>query len=346
MRLDPNIRYACVQCGKSCQRPWNIWLEAGLPERLTSQLKSLPVAQDEAFHCEEGRTRLARNERGCRFLQDNLCSIHKQLGYASKPLQCQQYPFLFTEAPDGMRVSASYTCTAVLQEAGPPLEEHRALLVDCLAQGATVKKIESSPHWPAIQAFESLFESAYCEWGWDDALRRAVRTMLAGRVANRGGTPAEWWYLHEGVQLSQEDGYGWVLGALLKPCLSQHQSQLWLDLDRALLESGPLEIPEFDYRGTASEILDWAHTPLPDERELSRFRRSLWFRREHLLCGGLFAGMLMLWTVGPLYRLLARLSSSHAALERLDLNLLAHSYIAQQIYPMICDYWIGTYRSE
>ena len=340
MKFDPEIRYGCIQCGKSCQRDWNIWTE---PSSVPGALR---VLQEENLVEEDGRWRLARGAAGCAFLQDRLCSIHSQFGYASKPFQCQQYPLLLTGTPDGLLVSASYTCSAVLQKSGPPLEDQRQAVEDLVKRGATIKKLTAGSDWPEIQRFEACFEPVLVEFGWDNALRRAIRTMLAGRLAGEGGTPADWWDTHQGVQLGRDNSLGWVLGALLKPCLAQHQSQLWQAVDQALLESGPLELPEFGYRGSAQEVLDWARTPLDDESDLERYRRSLWFRKQHLLCHSLFPGMLMLWTVGPLYRVLARWCGSHGALEKMELNLLGHSYVAQQIYPLICDYWISTYAFE
>ena len=264
MKFDPEIRYGCIQCGKSCQRDWNIWTEP------SSAPGALRVLQEEHLIEEDGRWRLARGAAGCAFLQDRLCSIHSQFGYASKPFQCQQYPLLLTGTPDGLLVSASYTCSAVLQKSGPPLEDQRQAVEDLVKRGATIKKLTAGSDWPEIQRFEARFEPALIECGWDNALRRAIRTMLAGRLAGEGGTPADWWDTHQGVQLGRDNSLGWVLGALLKPCLAQHQSQLWQAVDQALLESGPLELPEFGYRGSAQEILDWARAPLDDESDLER----------------------------------------------------------------------------
>jgi len=161
--FDPDIRYGCVLCGKSCQQDWDIWIHPDLPVRIQPHLRRLGLTEQSAFVSEGGRVRLARDERGCRFLSDSLCSLHCQLGVRYKPNYCQQYPWIFVDTPEGLRVTASYTCTrnlskqivrksyqrrlgaceagprtAVLRQAGPPLATQRAEIEHCLAQNPAI----------------------------------------------------------------------------------------------------------------------------------------------------------------------------------------------------------------
>lgn len=344
--FDPGIRYGCVQCGKSCQRDWNIWVRRDYPERLGQELiAQLRVLPEKAFVEIEGALRLGRDASGCHFLCSHLCDIHLNAGFDKKPYQCQQYPLLLTETPDGLLVSASYTCTAVLQGKGERLEAQRAAVDQCLERGAALQAVLPGQEWDESREFEPLVQALRDECGWDAALRRAVLVLLAGRLAG-AGRPSQWWEEHAGAWVTAEDGStAWMLGALLKPCLSQHDAALWADVDRALLEGGPMHLPEFDYQGSAAQLIEWASTPLTDEADLCRYRDSLWFRKQHLLSGGLFPWIMLLWTVGPLYRALTRLGDSHSALERMEMNLVNHSQLAPRIYPLLCEHWVATFRS-
>lgn len=71
------------------------------------------------FKCVDGK---------CVFLdQDNLCVMHREWGFTQKASNCMQYPFTFTEAPDGIRVGLLFSCEGVAQshpETTPlPIEE-------------------------------------------------------------------------------------------------------------------------------------------------------------------------------------------------------------------------------
>lgn len=346
--FDPGIRYGCIQCGKSCQRDWNIWVRREYPQRIGSEmLLQLRVLPENAFVEVEEALRLGRDEAGCHFTNGHQCAIHHHAGYDMKPYQCQQYPLLITETPEGLRVSASYTCTAVLQGRGEGLQAQVEVVRQCLEQGAALQGVFPGEGWEESREFEPLLEAMRAESGWDQALRRAVLVLLAGRLNGEQGTPAQWWGQYRNIWVeSEDDSTAWLLGALLKPCLTQHDGSLWAAVDQALLERGPVKLPEFDYAGSAMELIEWAGKPLPDESDLDRYRDSLWFRKQHLMCGGLFAGVMMLWTVGPLYRVLCRLSDSHSALERLELNLICHSRLGPRIYPLICDYWAQTFQAK
>ncbi len=70
---------------------------------------------------------------GCCFLQDdNLCALHRELGYEMKPLQCRQFPFLPVRTPSGVYVGVSFFCTAVQREHGRPIVEHEETIVELL----------------------------------------------------------------------------------------------------------------------------------------------------------------------------------------------------------------------
>lgn len=326
MKFDTEIRYECIQCGKSCRRDWNVWLRDDLRKRIGHGYQALRMVQDgEAL-------RLERDESGCSCLEGNQCGIHQRLGYHSKPYSCKQYPILLVQTPDGLRVSASYTCTAVLQQSGPPLEAHQSEVRRWLGRGGDIDHIHLEPEpWRQVQKFEKAFESLVEEMGWERASRQAFwaltgRGQVEPAVALESGSGPE-------AEPTSLDPL--LLGALLKPCLPSRDRSSWERLDQQLLQGLPVEIKDYSYRGPAGEIVEWSQLPLTDESALERYRKSLWFREQHLRCGGLAAGMLMLWKVGSLFRVLGRLDSVMGALEAIELNLLGHTRAAERIFPML-----------
>ena len=328
MIFDPDIRYGCVRCGKSCRHDWDIWVHRDLPARISETwLDRMGLTSATAFAQEEGRVRLARDSHGCRFLHDNLCSLQCQLGLRYKPDFCQQYPWILVESPEGIRVSASYTCTAVLQAEGAPLSQQRAEIEECLARNPALDG--ASFPWEETREFHRRFEEAVGRESWALCLLRCLSQARAGRgwdalEPSRGELCEMVWPRRL------------VLGALLKPCLD-HIPQLWEELDRALESGGEVKIPQFGYAGSGAELLEWCGRPLAQEQELERYRRSLWFRRQHLLCDTPLAGLLLNWAPAPLYRVLARLTNGQEALERIEMTI-GHGRGIERVFGLLAGY--------
>lgn len=325
--FDPDIRYGCVQCGKSCQQDWDIWIHPDLPARIRPHLPELGLPEPSAFVVEEGRVRLARDEQGCRFLSDSLCSLHCQLGVRYKPNFCQQYPWIFVDTPEGLRVTASYTCTAVLRQAGPPLDSQRTEIEHCLAQNPAID--DTLLDWEESRSFHERFEAAASQELWALCLLRSLCQARRGLG----------WAALNPFQGEVEDmslARRLVLGALLKPCLD-HDELLWQSLDQALSQGCEVKIPQFGYQGSGHELLQWAATPCSQEAELERYRRSLWFRRQHLRLGDPLAGLLLNWSAAPLYRVLARLGDGPEALERIEMTI-GHGRGLERVFPLLAGY--------
>ncbi len=342
MEFDPGINYECIQCGKSCKRDWNVWVRDDLPERLGKGLHRLRVlqGQDDLLVQDGQAFRMERDESGCCCLEDNLCVIHRELGYRRKPYSCKQYPVLLLQTPDGLRVSASYTCTAVLQKAGPKLEAHQEEVQRWLGRGADIDTLSFEPsEWRQAREFEVAFEQLQAELGWDQASRHAFFALSAPSAAE----PALSLRAHKDSGLDFGPALPLMLGALIKPCFPSRDQQGWQEFDQQLISGLAVEIPQFSYRGPALELIQWSQTPLDEasESELERYRASLWFRKQHLRSGGLAAGMLMLWSVGSLYRVLARLIEPNSALESIELNLLGHTRAGEQVFPILANFCSG-----
>ncbi len=62
---------------------------------------------------------------GCPLLdKDNLCVVHKRLGYDAKPYVCREFPFRFIETPRGVVVDVSFVCNEVLHRRGNDIERY------------------------------------------------------------------------------------------------------------------------------------------------------------------------------------------------------------------------------
>ncbi|HUQ88921.1 MAG TPA: YkgJ family cysteine cluster protein [Vicinamibacterales bacterium] len=130
MRIDPNQRFACSQCGRCCHR-FDVVVSPGeidlyrRREAATWFREANGVASDrEPFEPIPGMPALRRIRKradgGCGFLTaDNRCRIHQELGAAKKPLTCRLFPYAFHAAADGTVVTASFGCPTIVANEGP-----------------------------------------------------------------------------------------------------------------------------------------------------------------------------------------------------------------------------------
>ncbi len=130
--LLDDVVFSCQSCGDCCRGSWLIGVDdashaalervdwARHDARLGGGAKftrlPLPLASGE-------RMTFTRASSGaCVFLSDgNRCGIHTHLGYGEKPQVCREFPYHFTETPDGIAVGLSFACSAVLHHRGAPL---------------------------------------------------------------------------------------------------------------------------------------------------------------------------------------------------------------------------------
>lgn len=125
----PDLVYDCVSCGRSCK----MFSVEIMPDEMV-RLQESPLTaelQAEGYQplrlLDSGRVFLGKKDDGsCAYLdQANLCKIHAAQGYAAKPWTCQTFPFHAEPTPDGIYIGLSYSCTAVAQQRGRPVEAHR-----------------------------------------------------------------------------------------------------------------------------------------------------------------------------------------------------------------------------
>lgn len=138
MRLPPDQRFTCAQCGRCCRR-------ATVPVSL-GEADAYRQAGAERWFSDGGdpfapipeRPSLLqirkRADGACGFLSDaGLCRIHEQLGYDRKPLTCRVFPLRFHpveyrgEGAPGPEevvvVTTSFACPTIIANEGTPLSE-------------------------------------------------------------------------------------------------------------------------------------------------------------------------------------------------------------------------------
>jgi Fe-S-cluster containining protein len=140
LRIDPEQRFACSQCGRCChgfdvivsaaeidlyrRRNATAWFrdaegsEGGGRDPF-EPIPGLPALQ---------RIR-KRDDGACGFLSaDNRCRIHQELGGAKKPLTCRLFPYAFHPAADTVVVTASFSCPTIVANQGAPIATGESLI--------------------------------------------------------------------------------------------------------------------------------------------------------------------------------------------------------------------------
>ena len=138
--LPPGFRFECRECGKCCHR-WNFKVDPDTYSNLQKtpfldeMKKKFPGHEIIHFSEESGGAFMEKVDGECILFENNLCTIHKELGYHSKPLGCRRFPFFFTETPEGIYAGLSHVCPSVRDKTGNPVEEYLPLLHDLASKG-------------------------------------------------------------------------------------------------------------------------------------------------------------------------------------------------------------------
>jgi Fe-S-cluster containining protein len=130
--LDEEIRYECLTCAACCRHPWLVEVD---PEKLDAIVRhdwaaKYPQLRDRApvvTTTVYGKQTNVLNKNGqgaCVFLDaDNLCLLHKELGFDAKPQICKRFPYFSASMPDKDHVSANFACRGVQADQGPDMFE-------------------------------------------------------------------------------------------------------------------------------------------------------------------------------------------------------------------------------
>lgn len=119
-------RYSCHGCGNCC-RDFTVQLRDRDLRKLEDQRWEERLGEPVTAEF-RGRTYLRQRDDGaCVFLmEDGLCRIHREFGFAEKPTACQLFPFVLV--PDDRRTAAglSFACQSVRENRGAELRTHLA----------------------------------------------------------------------------------------------------------------------------------------------------------------------------------------------------------------------------
>ena len=130
---NPAARFSCTLCGRCC-RGWEIALTQQDAARFDNPAaewagrgKGRPLAM--VYPQSENHSVAVVNREttaggACPMLDaDNLCHITRAHGWQDTPGICQIFPYRYTRTPDGLQVSLSYGCEAVIDNVGAPMSE-------------------------------------------------------------------------------------------------------------------------------------------------------------------------------------------------------------------------------
>ncbi len=211
-------RYSCHGCGNCC-RDFTVQLREADLAKLRAQgweeKLGMPVTVE--FR---GTTYLRQRDDGaCVFLMDDgLCRIHKDHGFAEKPIACQLFPFVLV--PDDVRthVGISFACQSVRENKGAELRSHLHE-VDRMSRGVPETRIAT---YSAM-----LADALSAKEGELDALRLALDRFLA----------------REDVVLRDRlDGLAWVAASLGRAKLADVRAKRFAELVTVLVAALPAEL--------------------------------------------------------------------------------------------------------
>ncbi len=285
-------KYDCVQCGRSCSYYGTIPVESRVVESLSPHPLGLRVIDSHgaAFDKREDGSYVmhmrAPQDPTCVFLnEENLCSIHAEIGPQAKPVTCRQYPFQFTKTPEGLFIGASFFCTAIRQNHGRPLIDHAEDLLELLPEAIIAEVPDPIP----------LDQDRTISW---QEYRALERTFLQD-MARQGLNAATQALLLEQFQLSPEK-LQTVLNVADFSAL-----KLVLNLppenDQAFAKNQPLNIPQSNFQGSWDQLI-------PDTTyngQLEAWARMYIHRKLLILHRPLHHN---LWTLALIPRLCRRLS--------------------------------------
>ena len=130
--IPAGVTFTCSRCGDCC-RNVNVLLMPGEREMLASldwtgredDLVGAATTTACTDAAQRGKHRLAAREDGaCPYLgAHQQCRIHEHFGGDAKPLTCRLFPFGFRAVGEHVGVDVAFSCRAVAEGLGAPVEE-------------------------------------------------------------------------------------------------------------------------------------------------------------------------------------------------------------------------------
>lgn len=173
--LPDDIHYDCIRCGFGCGLSWcgRDWF-VEVTEEEAERILKMPaedLGEARAPHhpvyreARAGGRHAMRMENGvcCMLTQQNLCAIHAAYGEGAKPNTCRSFPFRLVATPGGVFVGVSFMCTAVVNNQGRLLTEHRDAIEAMHRWTRSRRRVEEPMHlstelplsWPQYKSMEA-----------------------------------------------------------------------------------------------------------------------------------------------------------------------------------------------
>lgn len=351
LHFDSNQNYDCLMCGRGCRAGWDIPVEPEVAANLEHQPLVLRIIgeQGPVFRKVEDQIFIQNSKDcpNCRFLaEDQLCSIHRELGFEAKPATCKLFPFVMTQTPEGIFAGVTYYCTATRQNYGRNTSAHEADLRIQLEQGAPINKVAGdglvifNRYYISYRDYLAL-EKELLVRSERVGLREALAQATLGMACLMAGLPI----LEDGVQAIGKrlpeiwDHPAMPPGPSVRQLRSLTDLQLcdylkfglersaWDEVEAGLYEGTAFSLPHYNWRGTLAEL-----NALADDRfdaEIDRYLAHLVWRKGLVVHPPLLPSLLQ-------FTMLPQFLKVHA-------GLLAHKR-----GHAVCDqdYWDGLEEAE
>ncbi len=126
---------------------------------------------------------LRQLDGACAFLEDdNLCLIHRVLGFEAKPAACQFFPLRVTSTPDATLIGVTYACRGTVRNLGEPLSQRWDFLLRLLERcEPSLREFGRLQDTSEVPCEPVLAGDTRLDWTGYQALERSLLGLLARR---------------------------------------------------------------------------------------------------------------------------------------------------------------------
>lgn len=385
IHFDPVQNYDCIQCGRGCRMGWDIPVEPRVLAGLQGHPLVLRVIEEKGppfrHENEQSFIQSSKECKSCGFLEgDNLCGIHRELGFAAKPSTCQVFPFVITHTPDGYFVGTTYYCSSVRENSGRPLSEHRDDVQALVDAAAPMNKVAADglviynryyTNWQDYLQLEAEIVRQAARMGYLEALSRAVIAVAAcmGELPRLEEEPES----YPGARLREAWDHPRMPRGSAAKQLGQVESMqigdffkfylekdVWEEVDGAVFAGGTFSLPEYEFEGTWQKLQGLVSERVGSrfDDQIERYLAHLVFRKALVVHPTLLASLCQLQMLTGFLRTYTALIAFKAgrteaaqhdyydALEIAETYLVTHGRNRRIVNDMAADVLVSTFRPK